>query len=97
MKSAKESNTIPKDFWGGITGFQTTPEAWSPSPPDIQPYDWVFGWVDNGASAQVQIGDVSGVIDLGRDSMQGSIEASWFVDEVNVECFTWGRPIHSRR
>ncbi|HLE27018.1 MAG TPA: hypothetical protein VI793_02795 [Anaerolineales bacterium] len=92
VKATAELVTEPKDFWGGETGFTTNPEAWVPSPPDIQPNDWVFGWVDNGVSAQVQIGDISGAIDLEADSVQGTIAARWFSDEVNVECFPWGAP-----
>jgi hypothetical protein len=82
--------TEPKDFWEGETGFQTNPEDWDPASPDIQPYDWVYAWVDNGASAQVQIGDISGTIDLNADSIEGTIYASWFTNPVQVECLDWG-------
>jgi len=92
VKATAELVTEPKDFWGGATGFNTQPEDWDPSPPDIQPYDWVYGWIDNGASAQVQIGDISGMIDLAADSIEGTIYAPWFSDEVNVECHPWGAP-----
>jgi hypothetical protein len=84
--------TQPRDEWGGVEGFQTSLEDWGPSAPDIQPYDWVFGWVDNGASAQVQIGDISGMVDLAADSIEGAIYAPWFSDEVEVECHSWGAP-----
>lgn len=92
VKATAELFTEPKDFWGGETGFQTQPEDWVPAPPDIQPYDWVFGWVDNGASAQVQIGDIGGMIDLEADSIEGTIYAPWFSGEVGVECHPWGAP-----
>jgi hypothetical protein len=92
VKAIAELVTEPKDFWGGETGFQTQPEDWDPSPPDIQPYDWVYGWIDNGASAQVQIGDIGGMIDLAADSIAGTIYAPWFSDEMNVECHPWGAP-----
>ncbi|MGW8226603.1 MAG: LamG domain-containing protein, partial [Anaerolineales bacterium] len=84
--------TQPRDEWGGEEGFQTSPEDWVPSQPEIQPNDWVFGWVDNGASAQVQIGDISGIINLMADSVEGTIYAPWFSDEVEVECHSWGAP-----
>jgi hypothetical protein len=90
LKATAELVTEPKDFWGGETGFQTTPEGWVPGPPDIQPNDWVYGWVDNGASAQVQIGDISGAIDLETDSITGTVLAPWFSDPVQVECLDWG-------
>lgn len=90
VKATAALVTEPKDFWDGETGFQTQPEDWVPAAPDIQPHDWVFGWVDNGANAQVQIGDISGEIDLEADSIEGTIYAPWFSSEVNVECHPWG-------
>ena len=90
VKATAELITEPKDFWGGETGFQTRLEDWSPSQPDIQPKDWVYGWVDNGASAQVQIGEINGMIDLEADSIQGTISAPWITDPVQVECLDWG-------
>jgi hypothetical protein len=92
VKATAEVLTEPKDFWEGEAGFQTNPEDWDPEPPDIQPDDWVYAWVDNGASAQVQIGDISGTIDLMGDSIQGTIDAPWFSSEVVVECHPWGSP-----
>lgn len=91
-KATAELVTEPKDFWGGESGFQTQWFDWNPAQPDIQPYNWVYAWVDNGASAQVQIGDISGTINLEADSIQGKINAPWFSDKVNVECHPWGAP-----
>jgi hypothetical protein len=82
--------TEPKDFWGGGTGFQTTPEDWSPAPPDLQPYDWVYTQVDNGVTAQVQLGDIQGEVRFNLDSVTGMIEAPWITDPVQVECLDWG-------
>jgi hypothetical protein len=94
VKATAEVATEPKDFWGGETGFTTQPENWDPAPPDIQPYDWVYAWVDNGTSAQVQIGEIRGAIDLETDSIQGTIAAPWFSNEneMVVECHPWGSP-----
>ena len=92
VKATATLVTEPKDFWAGETGFQTVPEDWDPGPPDIQPGDWVLGRVDNGVSAQVQVGDIAGMIDLEADGIQGTIDAAWFSEEVNVECFPWGAP-----
>ena len=93
LKATAELFTAPRDEWGGESGFQTRPEDWSSAPVDIQPYDWVYSWVDNGASAAVQIGDMSGSIDLAADSIEGTISAPWFSDEVEVECHSWGAPL----
>ena len=90
VKATAESVTEPKYFLDGETGFQTQPEDWDPSPPDIQPNDWVYGSIDNGASAQVQIGEIKGMVDLEADSIQGTINVPWFSDEVEVECHLWG-------
>lgn len=97
VKATAELVTEPKDYWGGETGFQSLDSTWldangnpTENPPDIQPNDWVFGWVDNGASAQVQIGEISGTIDLAADSIAGAITAPWFTDRAQVECLDWG-------
>jgi len=82
--------TEPKDFWEGRPGFQTRPEDWSPAPPDLQPYDWVYAQVVNGVTAQVQLGDIQGAVDIGADSITGTIEASWLENPVPVECLDWG-------
>lgn len=63
------------------------------NPPDIQPDDWVYGWLDNGASAQVQIGDISGAVHLADDFIEGTIHAPWFSDELEVDCHSWGAPL----
>jgi regulation of enolase protein 1 (concanavalin A-like superfamily) len=90
VKATAEVFTEPKDFWGGETGFQTTLENWSPAPPDLQPYDWVYAEVDNGATAQVQLGDIRGEVRFDLDSVTGTIDASWLTDAVSVECLDWG-------
>jgi hypothetical protein len=91
VKATAEVVTAPRKDWGGEPGFQTTAEDWLPEQPDIQPGDWVYGWVDNGASAQVQIGEISGKISLLDDAISGTISAPFF-SEVGVECFPWGAP-----
>jgi hypothetical protein len=102
VKATAELVTEPKEYWGGETGFQSLDSVWFDaeglqleSPPDIQPYDWVFGWMDNGASAQVQIGDISGTIDLAADSIEGTIMAPWSSDPVQVECLDCSGENHS--
>ena len=99
QKATAELMTEAKDYWGGETGFQSMDGLWfdvdgnlMDDPPSIQPYDWVYAWVDNGASAQVQIGEIRGVVDLASDSISGTIYVPWFSDELQVECFPWGAP-----
>jgi len=100
LKATAELVTEPKDYWGGETGFQTNDSVWFDAegnqleyPPDIQPYDWIYGWVDNGASAQVQIGEVNGAVHLADDYIEGTIYAPWFSDELEVDCHSWGAPL----
>jgi hypothetical protein len=90
VKATAELVTEPKEFWDGETGFQTRLEDWVPAPPDIQPNDWVFGWVDNGASGQVQIGEINGAIDLDADSIHGTVSTDWFAEELYIVCDPWG-------
>jgi CSLREA domain-containing protein len=100
VRATSELLTEPKDYWGGETGFQSMDSVWldeygnqMENLPDIQPYDWVYGWIDNGASAQVQIGDISGAINLNADSITGTVNAPWFENQpVEVECLPWGSP-----
>ena len=74
VKATAQLVTEPKDFWDGEPGFQTSPEVWIPAPPDIRPNDWVYGWVDNGASAKVQIGEINGSIDIVNDEVTGQYQ-----------------------
>jgi hypothetical protein len=95
-KATAEVFTAPRPEWEGAEGFQTTPEGWDPGQPDIQPGDWVLAEVTSGPysaqDAAVQIGDISGAIDLDADSISGAINASWFPqdEEIFVECHPWG-------
>jgi CSLREA domain-containing protein len=61
------------------------------NPPDIQPGDWVFGWVDNGASAQVQVGEIRASADPETGSVEGTVLAPWMAAPVAVACQDWGR------
>jgi len=92
-KATAEVFTTPRDEWGGDEGFQTIPENWAGGvPPDIQPNDWVYAQVDSGQTAEMQIGDINGMIDLANDAITGTIDAPWFPSDVEVfvECHPWG-------
>ena len=90
LKATARLFTEPKDFWGGATGFQTAESDWEGGLPDLQPLDWVYAEVDNGVTAQVQLGDIQGTVDVVSDSITGTIQASWISDRVPVECLPWG-------
>ncbi len=96
VKATNEATTGPRNQWGGEPGFQTTEFPWSDAagnpmdnPPDIQPGDWVFARVDNGASAQVQIGDIRGEVRFDQDGVTGTIRVPWLITPVQVECLDW--------
>jgi len=47
VKAAAELTTGPVPDWGGQSGFNTEGEDWSPSYPNIEPGDWVYGLVNS--------------------------------------------------
>lgn len=90
IKATATSYTAPRDEWGGAEGFHTTEWDWSSGLQDIVPYDWVYASVDNGITAKVQIGDVSGEVVINEDRVSGTITTSWIGQPVSVECLDWG-------
>lgn len=106
VKATARSITESREQWDGQSGFQTSDSLWFDAqgnqmadPPDIRPHDRVFGWVDNGATAQVQIGEIRGMVDIAADSIGGTILAPWITAPVLVECLDWGsggNPFYSK-
>ncbi|HEU0296638.1 MAG TPA: CSLREA domain-containing protein [Anaerolineales bacterium] len=106
VKATARSITESRERWDGQSGFQTSDSLWFDAqgnqmadPPDIRPHDRVFGWMDNGATAQVQIGEIRGVVDITTDSIGGTILAPWITAPVLVECLDWGsggNPFYSK-
>lgn len=90
IKATAEVVTGPVPFWDGEIGFATEPEDWDPEQPDIEPNDWVYGWVDNGASGQMRVGEIFPAVDLEANLVQGNITAPWYAEEVFVICNVWG-------
>ncbi len=95
-KASLQASTEPKEYWQGETGFNSLDTLWlDPThtamelPPDIQVSDWAFAWADNGASAAVQIGEISGVVDAAKDGVTGTVRAPWLGEPVAVECLDW--------
>ncbi|HET6444592.1 MAG TPA: PKD domain-containing protein [candidate division Zixibacteria bacterium] len=79
------------DF-GGWFGFNTD-DGWTSAPPDIEPYDWVYGKVDNGFTSEVQIFAIDGFVDADNDQVMGTVFAPWYdglVDLLDVACEPWG-------
>jgi hypothetical protein len=87
IKATAEVETAPLP-WGGI-GFQTEWDDWDPEQPDILPDDWVYALVDNGYESTVQVGTITGDLDLEDDTVAGTIYADWFTEALNGNCGVW--------
>lgn len=90
VKHTAEAFTEAFEWTPGYFNLDKDAIAWNPSPLDVEPGDWVFAEVDNGATAQVQIGVINGTIDLAADSISGTVEAAWITEPVQIECLDWG-------
>ncbi len=90
VKATANGETGPIPWWGGDPGYQTGYNVfWDGPAPDIQTGDWVYGALDNGYTAAVQIGEVSGYLNLNTDSITGTINAPWFTQTLNGDCGVW--------
>jgi uncharacterized repeat protein (TIGR01451 family) len=76
------------------TGFSTNYNvSWdSGSATDMQAGDWVYGQLDNGYKGKVQLGQITGQIDLGANSISGQVQTPWYTQTMDIECYPWGAP-----
>ncbi len=71
-------------------GFSSEIGEWQPERPDIAPGDWIYGLVENGYGASMQVGGITGLVDLDADSIAGTVDATWLMPgPVDVECYAW--------
>jgi len=77
--------------WGGDTGFATWSDlfTWDGSQPDIQVWDKVYVTLSNERSADVQLGEITGELDVDTDTFQGNLNVPWLTDPVWVDCGVW--------
>jgi hypothetical protein len=87
IKATVEVETAPFP-WGG-SGFSTSEYEWDPETPDIAPDDWVYARVDNGYGSTVQVGTITGEMDLEDDTVAGNIYADWFEETLDGQCRAW--------
>jgi len=94
VKATAEMPTEEIPGWDGNTGFSTNHgDPWQPQQPDIQPGDFVHGAVSTGYTATVEIGQVTGFVDVDTDTITGTLDAAWLMPgPVDVDCQTWGAP-----
>jgi hypothetical protein len=91
IKATATAFTEPKEFWGWESGFAVSEGSWDGGiTPDLQPGDWVNASVDNGVTAQVQLGDIQGEVVVFEDRISGTVSAPWIGEAVPVECLDWG-------
>lgn len=76
-------------WWGDNSGFETQPEDWYPTPPDISPGDRVEVVVDDLYSSSVIVGEITGSLDLAADTVSGTINAFWFTEPLHGNCGVW--------
>jgi uncharacterized repeat protein (TIGR01451 family) len=76
-------------WWEGFSGFTTLEgDPWSPpGPPDIQPGDWVHGLIEAvEAFGDLQVGQITGTVDLDADTVSGGIWADWLTEPIPGAC-----------
>ena len=75
--------------WGGEDGFEGGWVEWTPSAPDIEPGDWVFGRADGGETRSVLVGTIAGFANAASDSVAGTVDADWLDGAVEVTFYGW--------
>ncbi|MBN1317555.1 MAG: DUF11 domain-containing protein [Anaerolineales bacterium] len=81
-------NTESGQGWWTESGFRTEWDDWTPERPDMEPGFWVEFKADDGYSNVVQVGTITGTLDLEDNSISGSIYAPWFDGELDIWCHT---------
>jgi uncharacterized repeat protein (TIGR01451 family) len=91
VKATAELQTQQIPWWSpGQTGFSTNlDDPWSPTRPDILAGDWVYGRVDNGRTAEVHLGEITGNLDIDNDTIAGNLYADWLSPPVRLQCSVW--------
>ncbi len=86
-KATYEEITYAGGAWGS-DGFESQGHLWSPNQPDIAEGDWIQARSDDGRTAEVHIGEITGDLDLDTDSVSGTITAP-FVETLRMTCQVW--------
>lgn len=90
VKARAELETQAIPWWEGQTGFSThLGDPWMPEPPDLVPRDWVHARMDNGQVSMVQVGEISGTLDLGNDTVAGTVYAMELEGMLPARCSVW--------
>lgn len=90
VKATIELTTQPIPWWNDRPGFVSNwNEPWVPAQPDIEPGDWVYGLMDSGRRATVQVGEIRDELDVTADTIAGTIHAPWFSGKLLGDCNVW--------
>ena len=87
VKATGTAESVTRGGWGGA-GFNVV--DWTPSKPDILPGDKVAFATDDGYTNVVSVGQINGTLDVTTDSVEGTVLAPPFTEELTVECLPWG-------
>jgi hypothetical protein len=81
-----ETQAIP--WWEpGETGFSTyLGSPWEPAVPNIVPGDWVYAEIDDEQTAEVQVGEIDGTLDISNDTVEGDVYLYWLSDTLQGRC-----------
>jgi hypothetical protein len=90
LKATAVVNSAAGEGWAEKDGFETSETDWSPSPPDIIPGDWVYFSSSDGYTHSIQVGFISGDLDVAADSITGLIDVPDLSGTLPVECHPWG-------
>jgi hypothetical protein len=75
IKATAHGETGWIDWWGNETGFATNNNVfWDGPQPDIQSSDHVYLALGNGRAEEVQLGEISGVLDVDTDIFNGYLD-----------------------
>jgi len=89
VKGMAELETGEVAWWEGNTGFATDWGGWIGEQPDLQAGDLVFGLVDNGYEAVVELGQITITVNTVDDVVDGAILADWNPSPIDAVCEIW--------
>ncbi len=89
IRATVEVTTAAWPWWGGNSGFSTHHHQWQPERPDIQPGDWVYAALDNGYTTTVQVGEITGQVDVDNNSVSGNVTVPWLAPPQMLDGSCW--------
>jgi uncharacterized repeat protein (TIGR01451 family) len=88
VKGVAELETGFVPWWGGASGFSSSWQGWQGVAPDLMPGDWILAESSNSFTAAVQLGIITGTLDVGADTVSGTVTAP-FAQPLLGMCEVW--------